>query len=316
MLSTTSPLNICRPNPVMLSATKDESLVDAYKTAMKWIPWDGENMTDYPVETVQITEGPFSITGIDPAISRVNIASPYIHGAAFACQRWSYGYYHFIAETLPKILRIVELDQKVPLICYYANFHPKINIQFIPEVLKYFGIINPIINYHPGVVYTVQHLMTTTDVQCGIPSPHDVAIIRAHLPMRAETPPPKNVGIVIKRSGRPLRSIWNHADMYDAICAARPDLEWHEFDSMPFADTVELFSRAKVIVAPHGAGLVNMLWTAPGARIIEIGPVNEPNICYWHLSCLLGHNHTILVAPSDASGRLWPQIDKIIESIR
>lgn len=316
MLSSVTPINICRPNPIVLSATKDESFAVIYKNNMKWIPWDNVNITDYPIESVQISDRPVAITGIDPIITPISPTNTYLYEAAFACQKWSYGYYHFIAETLPKILRITDINQTIPLLCFYSEFHQGININFIPEVLKYFGISNPIINYHPGVIYTVQHLMTTTNVLCGIPSPHDIAIIRSHLPLRSDTPPPKNVGIVIKRSGRPLRSIWNHDDMYTSICEAKPDLEWHEFDKMSFSDTVELFSRAKVIIAPHGAGLVNIIWAPNNTHVIEIGPVSEPNICYWHLSCLLGHNHEILVAPTDSAGRLYPRIDKIVEKLK
>lgn len=39
---------------------------------------------------------------------------------------------------------------------------------------------------------------------------------------------------------------------------------------MSFADQVRCFSRARVIVGPHGAGLTNLIFAPPGAAVVEI----------------------------------------------
>jgi capsular polysaccharide biosynthesis protein len=54
------------------------------------------------------------------------------------------------------------------------------------------------------------------------------------------------------------------------------------------ADQRSLFSSADIIVAPHGAGLTNLLFCRPGTAVVEIFPPTYINPCYWVLSDHLG----------------------------
>lgn len=63
-----------------------------------------------------------------------------------------------------------------------------------------------------------------------------------------------------------------------------------------------LFSNAKVVVAPHGAGLTNIVFCRPGTKIIEFyGAHVSP--CYWLISELLGLSYYNHHANSDDSCR-------------
>lgn len=46
---------------------------------------------------------------------------------------------------------------------------------------------------------------------------------------------------------------------------------------------LELFSKASMIVGPHGAGLSNMIVAPLHTPVLEIGPISCP-FCYLHLS--------------------------------
>ena len=44
-----------------------------------------------------------------------------------------------------------------------------------------------------------------------------------------------------------------------------------------------------MIIAPHGAGLVNMLWAPNGTTVVELmHTTTRPNVNYWHLATALG----------------------------
>jgi capsular polysaccharide biosynthesis protein len=43
-------------------------------------------------------------------------------------------------------------------------------------------------------------------------------------------------------------------------------------EKMSLVDQIAAFTEAEVVVAPHGAGLTNLLWTRPGAILLEIFP--------------------------------------------
>ena len=49
----------------------------------------------------------------------------------------------------------------------------------------------------------------------------------------------------------------------------------------------DLFARASVVAGPHGAGLSNLVYYAPGTKVIEFfGEHMAP--CYWAISALAG----------------------------
>ena len=53
-----------------------------------------------------------------------------------------------------------------------------------------------------------------------------------------------------------------------------------------------IFSRALIVVAPHGAGLANVLTSPSGALIVEAQcNTNTFNLCYQDTAMLLGHHY-------------------------
>lgn len=305
---------VSRKNPRIVTSTPEA--LDEYKAKMNWISWDDKNSVSFEPITISIRTG-LRVSGPEskkiPIESgdEIEIRGPYqqIERIAPIVQLWGYGYYHFLIEQMPKILRIAALSQDIPILTYCASFHASINTRFIPEILAAFGVKNPIVSYHPMVTYLVSEAILTTDIICGIPSRADLDMLR-QLVVRPVVAKP--IGILIKRSGRPLRTLANHDAILAALRGIRPDLEWRVFDSMTFIDTVRLFSEASVIVGPHGAGLANMVWCNEGTEIIEIGSAVEPNICYWHISELLGNKHTIVISDQDSEGRFTISPDKIV----
>jgi hypothetical protein len=41
-----------------------------------------------------------------------------------------------------------------------------------------------------------------------------------------------------------------------------------------------------------------MLFSATGTRIIEFMPIQHPNLCYWHLSEMLGNTYSMIPCPT------------------
>jgi capsular polysaccharide biosynthesis protein len=60
-------------------------------------------------------------------------------------------------------------------------------------------------------------------------------------------------------------------------------------------EQVALFSRAEVVVAPHGGGLSNLVWCRPGTAVVELYADDYVNPVFWGLSELLGlrHHHVV-----------------------
>jgi capsular polysaccharide biosynthesis protein len=65
---------------------------------------------------------------------------------------------------------------------------------------------------------------------------------------------------------------------------------------MSVSEQCELFSSAEVVVAPHGAGLTNLLFCREGTRVVEIFPPTYINPGYWVLANHLGLEYYCSIA--------------------
>lgn len=68
-----------------------------------------------------------------------------------------------------------------------------------------------------------------------------------------------------------------------------------ELESMSLAEQISLFCHAKVIVAPHGGGLTNLIFCTPGTTVIEFFSPNYIRHYYWVISQQLGLQHYFTV---------------------
>jgi hypothetical protein len=114
--------------------------------------------------------------------------------------------------------------------------------------------------------------------------------------------------ICIKR--RSLRALANAPAVESFL--ARNDFEFHELEDMPAAEQVAMFQDAEFIVAPHGAGLANLLFCAAGTKVLELSPDCEFRPFFWLISNKLGLSHGVLPSPThDGSfnGRMRVDVD-------
>lgn len=65
-------------------------------------------------------------------------------------------------------------------------------------------------------------------------------------------------------------------------------------------DQRALFSQASVIIAPHGAGLANILFCQPGTKILELFHPGFVQQCYWELANMFRLPYFCLTGSSDA----------------
>ncbi|MEG4988055.1 tetratricopeptide repeat protein [Microcoleus sp. BR0-C5] len=68
-----------------------------------------------------------------------------------------------------------------------------------------------------------------------------------------------------------------------------------KLETMSIAEQASCLAAAKVVVAPHGGGLTNLVFCSPGTKVIEIfSPLYVPH-CYWMISNLCGLEHYYLL---------------------
>lgn len=62
-------------------------------------------------------------------------------------------------------------------------------------------------------------------------------------------------------------------------------------EDFSFEKQAEIFSKAKVIIAPHGAALTNLIFSNKNIKLLELFPENFQVPCYWILASRLGIKH-------------------------
>ncbi|NEQ79845.1 MAG: glycosyltransferase family 61 protein [Moorea sp. SIO2I5] len=110
----------------------------------------------------------------------------------------------------------------------------------------------------------------------------------------------KTLNIYISRSQATSRRIVNESDLLSLLDKWGFERFWLENMTLP--EQIVLFSKAKSVVAPHGAGLTNLLFSQLGTNVLEIFEPNHFNsLCYWSMSESMGHNYWYMLGDRELS---------------
>jgi hypothetical protein len=129
-------------------------------------------------------------------------------------------------------------------------------------------------------------------IECGLPSPRKLELIRSVIEKKMP-PRSKEIGVAVFREEW-LRRILNFDEVVATLRRVFTDVEWHIYNRQPIEEGAELFSKAKYVFAPHGAGLSNIIFCPKSTVVIELIDLYAPNLCYWHLSEMIGHAHYMI----------------------
>ena len=202
--------------------------------------------------------------------------------------------YHGIVEVVARIAPYLPILRKYTQIKIHA--YPT---SLIKDFLRFLDISpNRIVS---GYQYAKKAFLPE-GTACGFARPIATHLLykaiqrqKAYKFARFDTKETKRSILLIRRTKN--RYFVNHDQVYQSLqkVAVRYGLEINVLSDDPlpsFGDVVRMFHKAKLIVAPHGAGLSNMLFSQPGTIIVE-GLCNVPNLnlCYLTLSHLLGHRY-------------------------
>ena len=110
--------------------------------------------------------------------------------------------------------------------------------------------------------------------------------------------------IYIDRRASPLRPLLNEDEIITTL--ASQGVEPVRLETRPLVEQARLFQAAATILAPHGAGLANLVFAQPGTRVIELMPSGAVNWCYRHLAAACGHDCDCVIGRSVPDGSVAP----------
>lgn len=201
---------------------------------------------------------------------------------------WSHatwlGFHHFLAEVTPKICRIMEdhgKDLGGAKLCF-----PMIHRRYEKELLDMLGIREEQVIDSKAVGGVIAGKVTVIPMAGWFRGNPNVELLRKHLMPPATTKSPEF--LYLARMGR--RRCLNDGAIIERCLELGFTLVDESSRTIP--EQIELYRNAKVLAGPHGSAFTNMVWAAPGARIVEMIPSTFDVEYHEHLAASLGHHHT------------------------
>lgn len=103
--------------------------------------------------------------------------------------------------------------------------------------------------------------------------------------------------LYVTRSDAALRRVVNEPEVREALEAR--GFRCVALTGMPVSEQAALFASADVVVGPHGSGLANLVFCAPGTRVVELFSRNFVNPCFWSLANQVGLEYAYLIEPGE-----------------
>lgn len=200
---------------------------------------------------------------------------------------WGEGYFHFVAENLirlPLVLPVIEnLNSSL--------LHVKSINTFSIEMLTLLGIQRT--RLLSGIVSARVALMPEP-IQCGTPPALLLQLLRRTLVQKTnalslEKQIQKNKCNILLVQRKGPREIRNHDALLSCLSRSFSLCEIHVHTGRErVKDQLQLFRRATVVLAPHGAGLSNIVVCNVGTIVMEfITTGRAVNICYMAMALKL-----------------------------
>jgi hypothetical protein len=220
----------------------------------------------------------------------------YEHSCFVVNTRWaSSNYYHWLHECLPRLILFLSHQNRLtvkPHLIWQGN--PNSLKPFHKQSLEVLGVppSNLVYIETPHIYKSLFHL---TFVDPGLVSPYQAQLIKTScaghstlLNQQSDSP----ARILIQRSQRHARHLLIDNDLMNIF-------EKHQIypitlEKLSFAEQINVFSKADLIIAPHGAGLSNIVFSED-ATVIELMPSDSVHPLYMQIASSVHLPYAMLV---------------------
>ncbi len=240
------------------------------------------------------------------------LPAPIQFQGAIACLtiRYSQNYFHWMYDLLPKLemlekssFSIDTLDAVLVNQCQYPFQRTLLNLMGVPD--------EKILDHLVFQVVADQLVIPIASFNVGRFSKQSCDFLRHKLlPQQASKPQPTR--FYISRQRAAYRNVQNEAEVTAYL--HQFGFEMVHLETLTVQEQIALFAQADAIVAPHGAGLANLVFCKPGTKVIELFLPDEVldyyllisqyiNLDYYHLVA----SKTESFAIGDSNQRLVPR---------
>jgi hypothetical protein len=219
-------------------------------------------------------------------------------------------YYHWMVEALVALYMLRKVRPGNSKIVLPADLGGGSNLPYI-ESLKLLGFGDIDLSFSADPIVQLEH--ATWTMSSGDPIedlPQHILLEFQSFVASTLAPGDAHTRVYVERES--LRAVENAAEVRDFL--ERAGFITVRLENLPILEQVRLFASAEFVVAPHGAGLANLLFTPPSARVIELTPNTQMRPFFWLISSRLGHEYAMLPCETDIpsfNGKLRVDIKKL-----
>lgn len=219
-----------------------------------------------------------------------------------------YSYYHWLIEVLPEVLhaRAYHPDVRV-LLPASPSAYVRASLEFFDQSLASTAIETS------DAIGGVDVVLTPRWVNSGFVPPEDLTILREGIASRLRAVQKDGSPIYVSRRGTKNRAFSNESELEVALQAR--GFRVLRFETMAFADQLRACAETSLIVAPHGAGLSNIIAGSKPLHVHEIFPPNWTNDCYARLSLCLGFGYSYSMCSVERGCGTMIPIEEVLTSV-
>ena len=231
-------------------------------------------------------KAPWLLRGPDgPAVEKRSLAAaPYYEGSYLIFYNGNlHNYYHWLVEgllCLDVLSGALGLDSNLKIaLPKTMEIHAVIDHR---ETLRSFGVNYDTVEIESKLIRVQEAVWVDEGIVEFLP-PQYLKQFQQRMSAfyQAAPKPPGRRRLLVARRG-PTRTIQNIAQVQNFL--AEYGFETVYLEGLTMADQITLFQGAEFIIGPHGAGLSNLLFCAPGTKVIEFMPAVEMRPFFWIIS--------------------------------
>ncbi len=233
--------------------------------------------------------------------------------AVWITDDWSHGYFHWLADALPRLFLIKDRLEAWTLVLP----HRYRTLPFVEPSLHAFGARR--VRYlEAGEVLRCRRLFLPTHVApSGLHHAETVRGVRQILLRAFGNGSGEGAGerLYISRQSARRRRIVNEDEVLRLL--RRFGFQVMQAENCSFPEQVRRAGQASCLVSNHGAGLTNMLFIAPGRSVLELRHAADAvNNCYFTLASPLALNYFYQACEPAARDRDPHTADLLVDTRR
>lgn len=220
--------------------------------------------------------------------------------------------YHWLIEDLPAFLGAYQLVPDAKILIGTYDF--KAIDQFIASYIQDNNIrIQTPIRVEKLIMTAKNGGLGSPFPPHNTPHPNDLSVLREWFSdylSNVENQNNENIMIYVSRT-KARRSIEGEILLERAL----KDLGFTIFHGdISLFDEIHLFSKAHLVIGMQGAGMTNIVWTAPKTKVIQLHFPNASYRFFFNMGCMLDLDYQFF----EVSEKKWVKsdIDRIVEKVK